>query len=141
CASRIGSRRGRRLRATTAAMANRSVKTAGGRRIFGEASWALIGQVGSGLVLLLGTRIITEMVSPAVYGQVALLTGIVALGVGIFAYPFICAGMRLLPECLNTGERTALYRGVRRLTARSGFVAMLFLAFGGAAYSRMTGFD
>src|SRR5690606_19407497 len=77
----------------------------------------------------------------AVYGQVALLTGIVALGVGIFAYPFVCAGMRLLPECLNAGERTALYRGVRRLTARSSFVAMSFLAFGGAAYSRMTGFD
>lgn len=122
-------------------MANRSVNAAGGRRIFGDASWALFGQVGSGLVLLLGTRIITEMVSPAVYGQVALLTGIVALGVGIFAYPFVCAGMRLLPECLNAGERTALYRGVRRLTARSSFVAMSFLAFGGAAYSRMTGFD
>lgn len=125
----------------TGATASRSAETGAGRRIFGDASWALFGQVGSGLVLLLGTRIITELVSPEVYGQVALLTGIVALGVGIFAYPFICAGMRLLPECPDQGQRAALYRVVRGLAARSSLVAVLFLAFGGAAYSRMTGFD
>ncbi|MBP1148276.1 MULTISPECIES: lipopolysaccharide biosynthesis protein [Methylocaldum] len=122
-------------------MANKSVKPSSGRRIFGDASWALLGQVGSGVVLLLGTRIITELVSPEVYGQVALLTGIVALGVGIFAYPFICAGMRLLPECLEPGKRSALHRVVRGLAARSSTVAVFFLAFGGAAYSQMTGLD
>ncbi|HYE36434.1 lipopolysaccharide biosynthesis protein [Methylocaldum sp.] len=116
-------------------------KTASGRRIFGDASWALLGQVGSGVVLLLGTRIITELVSPEVYGQVALLTGIVALGVSIFAYPFICAGMRMLPECLETGQRSALYRVVRGLSTRSSTVAVLFLALGGAAYSHITGSD
>jgi len=122
-------------------MANKSVNTTSGRRIVGDASWALLGQVGSGVVLLVGTRIITELVSPEVYGQVALLTGLVALGVGIFAYPFICAGMRLLPECLEKGQRPALHRVVRGLATRSTAIAVLFLAFGGAVYSHMTGFD
>lgn len=122
-------------------MANKTVDTGSGRRIFGDASWALLGQLGSGVVLLLGTRIITELVSPDVYGQVALLTGVVALGVAIFAYPFICAGMRLLPECQEREQRSGLYRAVRGLAARSSFVAMVCLALGGAAYCRRTGFD
>jgi O-antigen/teichoic acid export membrane protein len=112
-----------------------------GKRLFGDASWALLGQVGSGVLLLAGTRIITELVSPEVYGQVALLTGMVALGVSIFAYPFLCAGMRLLPECLDRGTGSHLYRAVARLSARSTALALVLLVAGGAVYSRATGSD
>jgi O-antigen/teichoic acid export membrane protein len=112
-----------------------------GKRLFGDASWALLGQVGSGILLLAGTRIITELVSPEVYGQVALLTGMVALGVSIFAYPFLCAGMRLLPECLDRGTGSHLYRAVARLSARSTALALVLLVAGGAVYSRTAGSD
>ena len=79
------------------------------RQLFGDAFWALFGQLASAIALLAGTRILTELVTPDIYGQVALLNGFVALGVTLFSYPFICAGMRILPECLNKGERAALY--------------------------------
>ncbi|MDD5267061.1 MAG: lipopolysaccharide biosynthesis protein [Methylococcales bacterium] len=105
------------------------------KRLFGDAFWALFGQLMSACALLAGTRFLTELVTPDVYGQVALLNGFVALGVTLFSYPFICAGMRLLPECLDKWERADLYRVVTRLTTRSTAVAISLLVLAGATYS------
>ncbi|MCK9619029.1 MAG: lipopolysaccharide biosynthesis protein [Methylobacter sp.] len=111
------------------------------RRLFGDAFWALFGQAMSACALLAGTRVLTELVTPDIYGQVALLNGFAALGVTLFSYPFICAGMRILPECLNKGERAVLYRVVSGLTARATAVATALLVLGGAAYSYFTHSD
>ena len=105
------------------------------KQLFGDAFWALFGQLMSAIALLAGTRVLTELVAPDIYGQVALLNGFVALGVTLFSYPFICAGMRILPECLNKGERAALYGVVARLTARATALAIGLLVLGGVAYS------
>ena len=105
------------------------------RRLFGDAFWALFGQLLSACALLAGTRLLTELVTPDIYGQVALLSGFVALGVAVFSYPFICAGMRILPECLNKGEHAALYGVVTRLTVRATALAVALLVLGGVAYS------
>jgi O-antigen/teichoic acid export membrane protein len=111
------------------------------KRLFGDAFWALFGQLASAVALLAGTRILTELVTPDIYGQVALLNGFVALGVALFSYPFICAGMRILPECLNKGERAALYGVVARLTARATALATALLVLGGATYSYFSNND
>jgi len=105
------------------------------RRLFGDAFWALFGQLVSAIALLAGTRVLTELVTPDIYGQVALLNGFVALGVTLFSYPFICAGMRLLPECLNKSECAALYAVVTRLTVRATALAIGMLMLGGGIYS------
>lgn len=104
------------------------------KRLLGDASWALAGQLVSALALLAGTRMLTELVAPDVFGHVALLSGFVALGVAVFSYPFICAGMRLLPECNNQRQRVALHQAVFGLTARSTALAMAALLLGGAVY-------
>jgi len=111
------------------------------RRLFGDAFWALFGQLASAIALLAGTRILTELVTPDVYGQVALLNGFVALGVALFSYPFICAGMRMLPECQSTEERAGLYTVVSSLTLRATALAIALLILGGAAYSVLTHSD
>lgn len=111
------------------------------KRLFGDAFWVLSGQLMSAAALLAGTRILTELVTPETYGQVALLNGFVALGVAVFSYPFICAGMRLLPECFNSGERAALFAVVFRLAALSTGLAIALLMLGGLAYSRIFGGD
>ncbi len=105
------------------------------KRLFGDAFWALSGQLASAIALLAGTRILTELVTPDIYGQVALLNGFVALGVTLFSYPFICAGMRLVPECLNKSERAALYTVVAGLTTRATALAIVLLVLGGIIYS------
>lgn len=104
------------------------------KRLLGDGLWALAGQLVSALALLAGTRMLTELVAPEVFGQVALLSGFVALGVAVFSYPFICAGMRMLPECCNQQQRAALQQAVFGLTARSTALAMAVLLSGGAAY-------
>ncbi|UOA10447.1 lipopolysaccharide biosynthesis protein [Methylobacter sp. S3L5C] len=111
------------------------------KQLFGDAFWALFGQLLSACALLAGTRFLTELVTPEVYGQVALLNGFVALGVTLFSYPFICAGMRLLPECMDKWERADLYAVVTRLTTRSTAVAIMLLIVGGGAYSYFTHSD
>ncbi len=108
------------------------------RRLFGDAFWALFGQLASAIALLAGTRVLTELVTPSVFGHVALLNGFVALGVAVFSYPFICAGMRIGPECLNNRERTALHGVVSSLTARSTALAIALLVLGGAAASYLS---
>lgn len=104
------------------------------KRLLNDAVWALSGQLLSALALLIGTRLLTEQVSPEVFGQVALLNGFVALGVGVFSYPFICAGMRLLPECRNQDDRNALQYAVFGLTARSTTLAVVLLMAAGGLY-------
>jgi len=103
-------------------------------KLFGDAFWALFGQAASALALLLGTRLLTELVSPAVYGQVALLNGFVALGVAVFSYPFICAGMRIVPECQDPAERRSLHTAVAGLTLKASGLATALLVLGGFAY-------
>jgi O-antigen/teichoic acid export membrane protein len=105
------------------------------KQLFGDAFWALFGQLASAIALLAGTRVLTELISPDVFGQVALLNGFVALGVTLFSYPFICAGMRILPECLDKWERTALYELVASLTVRTTALAIGLLMLGGSIYS------
>jgi O-antigen/teichoic acid export membrane protein len=111
------------------------------RRLAGDAFWALFGQLASAIALLGGTRILTELVTPAIYGQVALLNGFVALGVAVFSYPFICAGMRMLPECQSSGDRADLYKVVTRLTTRSTALAIAPLIFGSAVYGYLSHAD
>jgi len=107
-------------------------------KLCGDAFWALFGQAASALALLLGTRLLTELVSPAVYGQVALLNGFVALGVAVFSYPFICAGMRIVPECEDPAERSCLHAAVAGLTLQTTCLAIALLVLGGFAYGYFT---
>ncbi|MGZ4959887.1 MAG: lipopolysaccharide biosynthesis protein [Methylomonas sp.] len=111
------------------------------KRLFGDAFWAMFGQLASAIALLAGTRVLTELVTPDIYGQVALLNGFVALGVAVFSYPFICAGMRMLPECRNGREREDLYKAVSGLSARSTGLAIVLLVLCGAAYAYMAHSD
>lgn len=111
------------------------------KQLFGDALWAVFGQFGSALALLAGTRLLTEWVPPAMFGKVALLNGLVALGVSLFSYPFICAGMRIVSECKNALERADLYTVVAGLVVCSTAMAITFLMLGGMAYGYLTGGD
>lgn len=108
------------------------------KQLFGDAFWALCGQLLSAFALLAGIRVLTELVTPEIYGQVALLNGFIALGVAVFAYPFICAGMRMVPECLNNRERSDLYGVVSSLTIWATALAIGLLILGGFLYGYLS---
>jgi len=115
--------------------------TAGRSRGWIDGAWALLGQVGSGLVLLAGTRLITELVPPSIFGEVALFNGLIGLGVTLLAYPFISAGVRLLPEYAHGGGKSLLIAGLERVMGRAVFLACLLLALGATVYVGWRGAD
>lgn len=99
-------------------------------RFIGDSLWAITGQVLSAAGMVLGVRIITEYVSPNVFGTVSLLMGIVALGHGVFSAPILQAMLRMYPDMQRQSLLPLLMTEIRRLlTASNG----LLLAVGGAA--------
>ncbi|MGR9107390.1 MAG: lipopolysaccharide biosynthesis protein, partial [Gammaproteobacteria bacterium] len=105
------------------------------QRFRNDVVWTLAGQIASAFALLAGTRVLTELVTPDIYGQVALLNGFVALGVSLFAYPFICAGMRILPECMTRLHRAEVFQAVGFYTYRASILAVALLLLAGMVFS------
>ncbi len=99
-------------------------------RFIGDSLWAITGQVFSAAGMVLGVRIITEYVSPNVFGTISLLMGIVALGSGVFSAPVLQAALRLYPDMQRQSLLPLLMTEIRRLLVASNG---LLIALGGAA--------
>jgi len=65
------------------------------KRILGEGSWVIGGQLAIALALLIGVRLLTEFLPPDVYGTLALVMGLTNLGKGLFCQPLMQAAYRL----------------------------------------------
>lgn len=109
--------------------------------LLGSAFLTFSGPLCSVLAPLLGIRFLTELVSPEMFGQVALLNGIAVLGAAVFAYPFIIAGMRLLPECRNYRERWMLNKVVFGFSACATTLAIILVMLGGAVFCYLSGLE
>ncbi len=81
------------------------------RRILGDGAWVAVGQIAAALGALAGVRLLTELLEPDVYGLVALLLGIAALGQGLAVTPFMQAVLRFHPESARLGT-TGILRAV-----------------------------
>jgi O-antigen/teichoic acid export membrane protein len=66
--------------------------------ILREGAWIVLGQLLGAAGLLIGIRLLTEFVSPDVFGTVSLLIGIVTLGSNIFCAPQLQAALRFYPD-------------------------------------------
>ncbi len=104
---------------------------------FRQAHWVIFAQTISALAVLIGLRLVTELVPPAVYGTVVLVTGGIALVQGITVGPLMQAVLRFYPDATKSGTsdelRLAANRSLRRpvylaLTA-SAVVAAIWLLF------------
>ena len=97
-------------------------------RLVAETVWVFVGQVFGALGALVGIRLVTEVVPPAVFGGVALTMGVIALAQGLAAGPLLQGMLRLYPECLssgNSGELRAAVLGALRLPVSAALVALL----------------
>ena len=100
-------------------------------RIVKEGAWVAIGQAVAAVAGLAGTRLLTTLLPPAVYGQISLLIGLGALGAGIACMPFLQATLRSFSEARDAGKIGAL-RGLLGHYLRRGVaaVAALFAVVG-----------
>jgi O-antigen/teichoic acid export membrane protein len=109
------------------------------RRILGDGAWVAFGQIGSALGALVGVRLLTEILSPRVFGEVTLAVGIVALGYGVVGGPVMQAVLRFYPECAREGILARLRATTTGLLLRSGaWLAAIWVA-GWVIYSRWAG--
>lgn len=108
------------------------------KKLLGEGVWVAVGQLLVALATLLGVRLLTEVVSPAVYGSVALILGLAALGQNLFSSPLLNAAYRFYAELGGQGTaqlRAILARPLQLTT--TGLVILLLL--GGGVYVQVTG--
>lgn len=113
---------------------------AGPPRIVREGAWVGLGQAGAALAGLVGIRLLTSFVPPAVYGEVVLLLGIAALGTNLFCGPFQQALLRYYPQAREAAQVGALRRLAGRILAAAALLLAALLLTVGAARSATASF-
>lgn len=98
--------------------------------IIREAAWVALGQAIVVIAGLVGIRLLTTLLPPAVYGQVSLVIGLGALGMGVLCIPFLQASLREFPQARDAGRIDTLRRLTARYLRRSvgGIAAALLVA-------------
>jgi O-antigen/teichoic acid export membrane protein len=71
--------------------------------LFREGIWVLIGQVGVMTGALVGIRLITGVVPPALYGEAALVLGMVMLVKNVFCAPVLQGSFRFYAQARDAG--------------------------------------
>lgn len=89
------------------------------RRVFTESVWVAMGQVMRAIGLLVGIRLLTSYVAPEIYGKYSLLVGLLALGTGVFCYPFLHAINRFFHEASRLGRVQQLRHEIKKLLMKS----------------------
>ena len=88
---------------------------------------------------LVGIRLLTEVVPPAIFGEANLLMVAAGLAVALACTPFTRAALRFYPEVIRTsGERT-LRASVNHFTVPAVITAALLVGLGGATYAWRSG--
>lgn len=100
------------------------------KAILRQGAWVAAGQVMSALGALVAIRVMTELLSPDVFGRLTLLVGIAALALGLSNTPVVQALMRYYPEFAKQGGIGPLRRVGARLARRQAGIATLVLALG-----------
>ena len=107
------------------------------RRLAGEAGWVAIGQVLTGLAGLVSVRLLTEVLTPASYGVLALLLGFTTLAFNFGAWPFIQASMRFRAEFRLPSASALLRRESTRFLKWGLLVVTVVLLVAGVVFGPM----
>lgn len=104
-----------------------------------QAAWVAVGQAAVIAAGLASTRIVTSLLPPDAYGEVSLVVGLGALGMGLLCTPVLQAALRFFPEARDSGSIGAL-RGLTSHYLRGGvLIIALFLAIAGATWTYFGG--
>jgi O-antigen/teichoic acid export membrane protein len=103
--------------------------------VLSDGAWVLLGQMSSAAGTLVGVRLLTEVLDPAVFGSVALVTGVVALALSASSMGTLQAVLRLFPDCSREGTLDLLRGAASRKTTRATLWFGSALAVGCLIYS------
>lgn len=106
----------------------------GRQQLAREGAWVVVGQAAGLLGALVGIRLITTVVPPEVYGEAALLLGVVSFANELFCAPLLQGSLRFYPEARDRGRVAELRRLMTRLLGAGVGTAALGLLAGGALW-------
>lgn len=103
-------------------------------RIVGEGFWVGLGQALTAAGLVVGIRLQTEYISPAVFGAASLWVGIASLIVGMVCSPYAQGALRFLPEAVNTSQLHGFRWEIWRMVFRKVIPLALLIVIGGGSW-------
>ena len=109
------------------------------RRILREGMWVAGGQLVAAVATLVGTRLITEVVPPAVFGQTSLLLGLFMIVRWIFGASTLQAYLRLYSEAVASGHLPALRRVTGHFLTKSTAALSAALLLAGLPFAEPGG--
>lgn len=99
------------------------------RRFMIEGTWVIAGQLLSAAGTLVGLRMMTGLLSPHVFGEVVLVSGIVLMAEGLTVAPLMQAVVRYYPEAAAANSvgvlRDATTNQLSRLTVLTGAICLI----------------
>ena len=104
-----------------------------------QLTWAAFGQIASAIGLIVGIRLLTEFVPPAVYGNVTILLGIGAFCYAIFHAPLFQASLRFYPDAQKRGQVGLLRSTIFDLAHKTLFPLAFLFVVGGVSYGFYAG--
>lgn len=104
-----------------------------------QLSWAAFGQIASAIGLIVGIRLLTEFVTPAVYGKVTILLGLGAFCYAIFQAPLFHASLRFYSDAQKRGQVGLLRLIIFELAHKTLFPVALLFVVGGVSYGYYAG--
>jgi len=109
------------------------------RTVIGEGIWVVAGQGTSAVLTLLGTRLITQVVSPDLYGAVNLVQNALVLLRTLFCSAAMNAGLRYYPDAVHGGYVPALRRMLKQSLGRALIAMEILTVVGGLVWSFRAG--
>lgn len=107
------------------------------RRIAREGMWVSTSWFFGAITLLLGTRAITQLVPPSVFGTVSLLLGVMALARAALCTPIMQAAMRLYPEMAADEHVARLYATIQPVMLSVSLLIGIALTVFGVFFAQM----
>jgi O-antigen/teichoic acid export membrane protein len=109
------------------------------KTIIGQGIWVVSGQVATGALTLAGTRLITQFVSPQLYGLINLVQNSLVLLRTLFCSASVNAGLRYYPDAERGGYVVALRRMLVRTLGRALIAMEVLVIIGGLIWSLKAG--
>lgn len=105
------------------------------KRVLKDGFWASFGQIGSALGVLIGTRLLTEFVSPAIFGEISLGLGISTFLYSLFCAPLLQASLRFYSDAAASGHENNLKSTIKNQLIKSTAITIVLTLIGGGIYS------
>ncbi|MEL6323413.1 MAG: lipopolysaccharide biosynthesis protein [Pseudomonadota bacterium] len=117
----------------------RGARTSAFRRLSGEATWILAGQILTAAGGLAALRILTELLPPNVYGQLTLVLGFILLSFDFAFRPFIQASARFRADYRTPAASATLRRESQRFIQQSMALISALLILAGIIFGPRAG--